>query len=221
MSVTKRPVLMIAAGEESFAPLAQLFSGRGFDTVTLGAPQDISRHYRREVPAAALVDLDLPDAEPLVQALAPKRPPLVVVAIAPTLPVAGAPSMDGRVDAVFQRPVDAARLFAEVVRLVGGSRTGPRGPRRRNRITGVVAVVDGNELFSLVEQMLRVAVPPLNAAAALEKAIVEMGIHPKTLTRADLASMLASGRLAETLRPFGDLDAIAACLADIRAVLCR
>ncbi len=212
MTATKQPIILISAGK-SAADLAALFGKRGFRTAEIATTQEISRQYRYEVPAAAIVDFDHGEAETLLRALESKRPPLVIIAIGAR---DGRVASKGDVDATFSRPVDPARLFAELVRLVSKAR---KGRRSRNRITGIVAIVDGNELFKMAEQMLRAAVPAVNAPAILEKAIAELGSKPTTLTTLELRAMIESGRLAEALGPFGKRAAIDTALEELLSIL--
>jgi hypothetical protein len=120
-----------------------------------------------------------------------------------------------RLDAAFARPVDAARLFVRVVKLIADRRhegEPTTGVRRRPRITGVVGVVEGNDLFHRAARALFTVVPPVNAGPILESALRELGGNPLTLSRADLAAMLASGRLAAALSMSGEPEKISEAL---------
>jgi len=101
------------------------------------------------------------------------------------------PIIDSRLDLSFGRPVDPARLFAQAVIALGKR----RGQGRL--IPGVVAVVSGNALFDVVKLDLEMALSPINAAAVLERVLAETGSSPGEVVPADIAAILASGRMHE------------------------
>lgn len=212
------PVLLVVATPPDAAALSQLFSARGFhvfdrtvDEVAGGTLTPTGR-----VPDAAIVDCRVRDALRALRALSVERPGPAVVAIVSDDEVAIVQEL---VDAAFQRPVDPARLFARVVELVAERRKGKGKGRRANKITGVVGVVAGNDLFAKVAHELTSAVPPVNAGAILEKALRDLGSGPFLLKEPDLAAILASGRLAEALSPFGEPAAIHAAVSRLERLV--
>jgi len=216
VAVTEHPILIVVAGA-SGDPLSELFGKRGFVTHVVGDAAALRTLENGGVrPSAAIVDFELPDADAALNLLFREVPRPVLIG------VAGADEVilgEDLLDAAFRRPVDPARLFARMVNLLAAKKKGP-GPKR-NRLTGIVAVVRGNELFRLAENELRSAVPPVNAAAILEKALRDLGCDPLTLATGDLAAMLASGRLEKELASFGDPAAIREALGRIAVLLPR
>lgn len=146
-------------------------------------------------PSAVVIDFRLGDAYRVLDALAraPNRPLIVGVLEPHELLM-----VQDVIDAAFQRPVDAARLFARVVELIAKR----RGSSKRKRITGVVAAVKGNALFAAACNALPPAVPIVNAGAIMEKVMGELNVHPTTIEVADLAAAIESGRLKRALLPF-------------------
>ena len=205
---------LVIVSRESGRPLCDLFGSRGFSIDLCPDAADLSLALNA-APAAAIVDFEVESASEAVQLLDGVRPRPAIVGIASKQGVA----TQELLDAAFVRPVDPARLFARVVQLVAIQRKG-KG-KRQNRLTGIVAVVDGNALFKRVEMALHGAVPPVNAGAILEKALRDLGTDPKTIQEVDLAAILASGRLEAALLPFGSPGAIRAALAQIRLLVER
>jgi hypothetical protein len=213
----RHPILCIyatASGES----LSQLFSRRGFTVVTAGALEDllvlVRRARRGSHAEAAIVDFEAPDAAEAAALLSQLEPHPLLVGVAATN---GALGNQDLFDAAFTRPVDPARLFARIVHLLAQQKKGPDA--NLNRITGVVAVVRGNQLFQIATHELSTAVPPINAGAILEQALRGLGAEPQTLDKADLAAMLESGRLADALRGFGEGADVAAALDRLAARL--
>lgn len=210
---TVLPSLVVVAESSSAESIRDLFARRGFQVVlapSLGA----FTQYMTEgsvTPAAVLLDFAHPDAWFALQSIEDVRSRVVVLAIATEQQAAHA---QRSIDAVFTRPVDPARLFVRVVELVAWK----RGKRQR-KLTGIVGVVDGNDLFRLVARELHRVVPPVNASAILERALRDLGSGPFVLGDADLEAMLASGRLAQALKPFGEHRAIMAAMGRISALL--
>ncbi len=206
----RHPILWIYA-TGSADSLAQLFAKRGFVTAVAKRVDlleaQIARVPREEHPEAAIVDFETFGADRAAGLLAAQDPRPVIVAVAAGTGELGDQEL---FDAAFTRPVDPARLFARVVHLLAERKKGPDA--NRNRITGVVAVVRGNQLFQIAAHEISTAVPPINAGAILEQALRGLGAEPQTLEQADLAAMLESGRLAEALRGFGDTADISRAL---------
>jgi hypothetical protein len=217
MAVTRLPSLLIVAGESADA-LAQLFATRGFTVsvaVSMGELESLIAGVDA-APDAAVVDFALEDGDTAVLALATLGVRPILVGIADNQ---GFISGEESLDAAFRRPVDPARLYTRVVSLLAEKRKGKGNGHKRNRLTGVVAAVDGNVLFQLAVREVALAVPPVNAPAILEKALHDLGANPRTLTPGDLAAMLASGRLAEALLSFSEPKLIHAALARVRSLL--
>jgi hypothetical protein len=210
VSGDRRPILWVYA-TTSADPLAQLFSKRGFAVVVAGSVDMLgvllTQATSEERAEAAIVDFDAPNAMRAAELLGAHDPAPILVAVADP---EGQMGDQEAFDAAFVRPVDPARLFARVVHLLAERKKGPDS--RRNRITGVVAVVRGNQLFQIAAHELETAVPPINAGAILEQALRGLGGEPTTIEKADLAAMLESGRLADALRGFGDSADIARAL---------
>lgn len=203
MAAVELPVLIIVA-RASGEPLSQLFATRGFVTELVGGVAELEALLVRgeTVPAAAIVDFEVPDGAVALRTLHALRPRPALLGVASP---EGALLGEDLLDAAFVRPVDPARLFTRVVKMIAERR---KPGKRAARLTGIVAAVHGNVLFSAVERELHSAVPPVNAGAILEKALRDLGTDPTTLDRADLAALLASGRLEAALLPFGDAAAI-------------
>jgi hypothetical protein len=219
VSPTELPVLLVVATPGDAAALKTLFSSRGF-VVRARSVDEVASGTRRRpterMPNAALVDLGVPDARRALNTLSADRPGLALVAI---LAADETTEVQDLLDAAFQRPVDPARLFARVVELVAARRNGAGKGRRGHRITGVLGVVTGNDLFEQVTRELTSVVPPVNAGAILEKALRDLGSDPFVLKEPDLAAILASGRLAEALTPFGDPVAITAAVSRLERLV--
>lgn len=214
MSITTLPVLLVVAGQSAPA-LLQLFGRRGFAAMEVGDMGALHAHIRAHgMPDVVIVDFEHAESDTAVLFLANSEPRPVLVGIANA---DGFMTGEESLDAGFLRPVDPARLYTRVVSLLAERKKGPGA--KRNRLTGVVAVVKGNALFHLAVRELSKAVPPLNAPAILEKALLELGAHPESLSRVDLAAMLASGRLAEALASFGDPTQVRAALANLEGLV--
>jgi hypothetical protein len=180
--------------------LRDLFGTRGFVVVELTSRHELEREvvHAEAAPAAAVLDFRHPEAMNVCQALRAHHATTIVVGI---LEEAQVPEFQDHIDAAFCPPVDRARLFVRVVQLVSARR---HGDDHVHKITGVVGVIRGNALFHSALGVLHGFVPPVNAGAILERALREIDAQPDTVTEPDLAAILASGRLADSLAPFGD-----------------
>jgi hypothetical protein len=89
------------------------------------------------------------------------------------------------------------------------------------RITGIVGVVEGNNLFHDALEALSEAVSSANAGAILEKVLSELGVTPRLVQAVDLEAVLASGRLASALKHFADARAIESAIRRLSAALAR
>jgi hypothetical protein len=206
-----KPALVVV-GTEIVGPVGDLFGRRGFNVRGVACAESLGKFLRTQPKiGAAVVDFALPDALAAAQLLGGLDPVPVIVGISP---LGQPPPQSALLDAGFTRPVDPARLFARVVILIGD-----RKSTRHRRITGVIAVVNGNTLFKAVEKQLWACVNPVNAGAVLEKVLGQLDIDPQRVTVADFAAAIASGRLAAQLAPFGKREAIAEVLHEIEALL--
>jgi hypothetical protein len=120
-------------------------------------------------------------------------------------------------DAAFIRPVDPMRLLVCVVELLGERERGKA--HRRNRVTGVVALADGNPLFREVQHELREMVSPVCAGAVLELALRHLDVDACAVTPVDVEAILASGRLAAALRAYAPVGLVGETVARIRGTL--
>jgi hypothetical protein len=212
-----RPKLLVLTDGAPVETLHDLFGTRGFVVVELTSRVDLERQVVRAdvAPAAAVLDFRHPEAMNACQALRTHHPGTVVVGIADEAQIA---EVQESVDAMFCPPVDRALLFVRVVQLVSARRHGDDHVRK---ITGVVGVIRGNPLFHRAIRVLHTFVPPVNAGAILERALREIDARPDTVTEPDLAAIVASGRLADSLAPFGegDLEGLRTTLATLAALL--
>jgi DNA-binding response OmpR family regulator len=189
-----RPLLLLVTSGPSAGELSALFSTRGFDTRVLGGAQHAQAMLQRPGARAAVAILDfaLTDAVATLHLVRAAEPRPAVVGI---VDEDSATIVQDMLDAAFAPPVDPARLFVRVVALAARA----RGEARPNRIKGVVGVVRGNALFERAAHELGEVVPPVNAGPLLEQVIEELGTSAGTMSEADLAAAVASGRLAATL----------------------
>jgi hypothetical protein len=196
-----RPKLLVLADGVPAETLRDLFGTRGFLVVELTSRVELDRHVARAevAPAAAVLDFRHPEAMKACRALRAHHPETIVVGIVDEHQV---PEVQEHIDAAFCPPVDRALLFVRVVQLVSTRRHGGRA----RKITGVVGVIRGNALFHRALRVLHAFVPPVNAGAVLERALREIDALPETVTEPDLAAIVASGRLADSLAPFRDGD---------------
>jgi hypothetical protein len=198
-----RPKLLVLADGVALETLRDLFGHRGFVIVPLSSRLELERHVLRAdaAPAAAVLDFRHPEAETACAALRARHPQTIVVAIADEHQV---PAIQDAVDGAFCPPVDRALLFVRVVQLIAARR---HGGAPFSKITGVVGVIRGNDLFQRALAVLHAVVPPVNAGAILERALAEIDARPDSVTEPDLAAIVASGRLADVLGPFADAEA--------------
>jgi hypothetical protein len=194
--------LLVLADGTALETLRDLFGHRGFQMIALSSRVELERHVlRAEVaPAAAVLDFRHPEARTACAALRARHPKTIVVAIADEHQV---PDIQDSVDGAFCPPVDRALLFVRVVQLVAARR---HGGAPFSKITGVLGVIRGNDLFQRALAVLHAVVPPVNAGAILERALGEIDARPETVTEPDLAAIVASGRLADALAPFAEAD---------------
>jgi hypothetical protein len=204
-----RPALLVLAKQDDAEAVQELFVRRGFTVVITPSIVTLERYLiRGALPSAAVIDFSHQDAREVLSTLAIRAPRPVLVGIVPELEI---PTVQDSLDAVFARPVDRARMFVRVLELIADRKR----RRRTKKLTGIVGLVDGNELFHLVAHELHAAVPPVNAGAILEKALRDLGSDPFAVGEAELAALLTSGRLARALSPFAPAPAIEAALSRI------
>ncbi len=209
-----RPLLHVLANASDGLAIVELFTRRGFAAGALTSVDDLETlAHAGHMPAAVIVDLLRPDAQRAIDALGTRDPGPVVVGIVEACNL----ETPFTLDAAFIRPVDPARLFVSVVELLADRKKG-RG-RGNKRITGVVAMVDGNELFRAVTRELHVIMSPVCAGAALEYTLRELGVSTYAVNEAEIEALLASGRLATAIRAYSSVGLICATMARIRAVV--
>ncbi len=198
-----RPTLLVMADDAAGSTLRDLFGQRGFVVVTVDSFAALESYLAQAVlaPAAAVIDFRHDDVAAAARTLREQHPGVVLVGIVTGHDVT---SIQDALDAAFEPPVDRARLFVRVVELVAARKKG----HPANKITGVVGVIRGNRLFHRALDLLHEAVPPVNAGAILERALFDIGTTPTSVDPADLAAILASGRLHDALAPFSDGHAI-------------
>jgi hypothetical protein len=196
-----RPKLLVLADGAPAETLRDLFGTRGFVVVVLTSQVELEHQVRADVAAvAAVLDFRHPEAMNACAALRAHHPDTIVVGIVDEAQVQ---EVQESIDAAFSPPVDRALLFVRVVQLVSARRHGDTHARK---ITGIVGVIRGNALFERALRVLHAFVPPVNAGAILERALREIDARPETVTEPDLAAIVASGRLADSLGPFGSGD---------------
>jgi hypothetical protein len=214
----RKPILLVLASPSVVNPIGALFGGRGFQLAgfdNVDALKDYVTHAKEPIDAA-LLDFETPRALDAARILGDREGKPVIVGLGKT---GEPPPASPYLDAGFTRPVDPARLFARVVILIGERKPNHQIAGRKHRITGIVAVVQGNKLFHMVERQLWSAVPPINAGAILEKVLFALHINPTTVTVADVAAAIASGRLQEQLVPFAKPEQIAEVLVSVENML--
>jgi hypothetical protein len=210
----ERPSVLVVAEFRDALNIESLFARRGFAVVVTPSLAALRSYFDRggDAPSAAVVDFSHPDSRSVLATFEDQEPRPVLVGI---LPSDGVPVQQDLVDATFERPVDRARLFVCVVELVALRKKG----RRRRKLTGIVGAIDGNDLFAAVARELAVAVPAVNASAVLEASLRRLGTGPFISKKADFEALLASGRLAAALAPFGTSEAIAKALTRVVTLL--
>jgi hypothetical protein len=203
----------VVASATDAKALQDLFVRRGFSVVVAPCTGALDSYLAQgAAPLVAILDLAHPEALETLGVLAVQDPRPVLVGIVGRNEVV---AVQESLDAAFARPVDRARIFVRVVELVAERKKG----RPSKRLTGVVGVVAGNDLFRQVARELQTAVPPVNAGAILEKALRDMGSDPFALGDDDLATLLANGRLADALTPFAEETAIEGAIRRIAILL--
>jgi hypothetical protein len=214
----ERPVLHVLAGGLDGQIMVDLFSRRGFLAGSLGSAQDVELLARSgSVPAAFIVDLQRPDAARALDALRPfagdeSGPVLVGIDESGQLG-----SNAFLLDAAFARPCDPARLFVSIVELLADRKKG-KG-RGGKRITGVVAMVDGNAAFRAIAKQLHEIMSPVCAGAVLEVALRDVGVSTYEVGVPDIDAILTSGRLASAVKPYASVSAVCSTMGRIRALI--
>lgn len=181
---------MLVVSDHGRSIVERLFAARGF--VVVGVPPALA-HRLDPPPELVVLDFLSPHAPRLLVHFAEVEPRPVLVGIDPTGDAAEF------LDAAFSRPVDPARLFVRAVVLLGQRRDPTRQPRA---IPGVIAVVDGNDLFERLKLTLAEHISPLNAGAILDQMLRALGSTPTTVTPIEIEAAIASGRLRAGLEPF-------------------
>jgi hypothetical protein len=184
-----KPRLLVVS-EHGRSVVERLFARRGF--VVISAPS--SRAELLDPPPELVVlDFASPDASRLLVHFIGLEPPPLLVGIDPTGDAAEF------LDAAFVRPVDPARLFVRAVVLLGQRRD--VNPHAR-AIPGVVAVVEGNELFERIKAALGQYISELNAGPILAQVVDGLGSSPAEVTAIEIEAAIASGRFGASLRGF-------------------
>jgi hypothetical protein len=196
-STTPRPRLLIFADAAQSEAVLGLFGTRGFDITsvsTLGALDLYLLSHDVQALSVVITDFRHAGAHAALThiKMCAAKPAIVGIGGDP-------PGDDSQVDAWFAWPVEPARLFVRVVELVNLRRKG----HLSKKLTGIVGVVRGNDLFHSAVSALCSAISPVNAGAILEAHLRDVGASPASVGPDDVKRLLANGALADSLSAFG------------------
>jgi hypothetical protein len=208
-SVGEKPAILVFAEGPCAQEASQLFGPRGFTVHVVSSVRALELYVvsRPDQAGVALIDFRHPQSESALALFVGLPAPPAIAAI-----VEDVNEVDpAAVDAVIACPVDPARLFVRVVELAARRRKG----HDSKRLTGVVAIVRGNDLFHRALAALHTVVSPVNAGAILEALLREQGVSPLSVEQRHLDAIVASGSLADALVHFGEPSLIAGALEQV------
>jgi hypothetical protein len=208
----EKPSILVFAQGPSAQASSELFAPRGFTVQTVSSVRALELYVvsRPDQAAVALIDFRHPQSDAALALFMglPAGPAIVAV-------VEDMNEVDpAAVDAVIVCPVDPARLFVRVVELAARRRKG----HDSKRLTGVVGIVRGNDLFHRALAAMHSAVSPVNAGAILESLLRQQGVSPASVEQRHLDAIVASGSLADALLRFGEPSSIGGALQQVAAL---